>query len=110
MDTDILPVEAEVAEVVTEYTLDSLQGIVHAMVGIAEDAKSKPMERLRALNQIAELRGFKIDRSTKDIRRFSTEELKAAILDLVLPTLAPFGVKPSREGLLSDAAGDETPS
>ncbi len=103
----ILPAE-HVAEDVTDYGLDSLQGIVQAMVKIARDPKSKPTEVLRALNQIAELRGFKIDRSTKDIRRFSHEELRAAIRDLVLPTLAAFGVKASERELIGDTH-DATP-
>lgn len=97
----ILPAQ-HVAKDVTDYGLDSLQGIVHAMVVIARSQKSKPTEKLRALNQIAELRGFKVDRSTKDIRRFSHEELRAAIRDLVLPTLSGFGVKPSTEELIGD--------
>lgn len=107
--TNVLPAE-HVAEDVTDYSnLDTLQAVVQAMVEIAKDPKSKPTEKLRALNQIAELRGFKIDRSTKDIRRFSHDELHAAIRDLVLPTLAGFGVKPSKGALIGERA-DKTAS
>lgn len=99
----ILATEDEVAENVTEYNLDSVQGIVLELVSIAKDPKSKPTERMRALNQIAELRGYKVDRTIKNLRNLSYEELFGAIREIVLPTLAPFGLKGSQKDLLLDA-------
>lgn len=104
----ILPAEEEAAELVTEYTLDSVTGVVASLKKIAEDPKSKPMEVIRALREIAELRGYKIDRSIKNIRNFSHEELRQAIRDLVLPTLSPFGVEAAQRELVLDARNKAT--
>ncbi len=87
----------------TEFTLDSREGVIQALKDIAEHPKAKPMEKLRALGQIAEMKGFKIDRSHKDIRRLSHKELRELILDLVIPTLGAFGVKAANKTLLLDA-------
>lgn len=87
----------------SEFTLDSREGVIQALKDIAEHSKAKPMEKLRALGQIAEMKGFKIDRSYKDIRRLSHKELRELILDLVVPTLSAFGVKAAKKALLLDA-------
>lgn len=101
---EVRPIENEAVQIDTsEFTLDSREGVIQALKDIAEHPSSKPMERLRALAQIAELKGFRIDRSFKDIRRLSHKELRALIMDLIIPTLSTFGVKPSQKALVLDA-------
>ena len=99
----IAATEDEVAENVTEYNLDSVQGMILELMSIARDPKSKPTERMRALNQIAELRGYKVDRTTKNLRNLSFDELHGAIREIVVPMLAPFGLKGSQKDLILDA-------
>jgi len=110
MDHDtIQAVESTVAEVDTSaLTLDSRAGVVEAMKAIALDKKAKPMEKLRALDKIAELKGFKIDRQIKDLRYVPTKELNDLIANLVMPTLAVFGIEDGTPKLLHAADSKAT--
>lgn len=98
------PVEQPIAVIDTSsITLDSREGIIQGLKDIAICPKSKPMEKLRALDKIAELKGFKIDRQIKDLRFIPTKELNDLIRSLVLPTMAAFGVESGTPEMMIDA-------
>ncbi len=102
--------EEQIAVVETERNFESLKGIIAGLIEIAEDPKAKPMEKLRALDKIAELKGLKIDRQMKDLRFCSAEELNDIILNVVLPTLSTFGVESGSPKLLIDEAASSKAS
>ena len=81
--------------VVSQVELDNLntkERVIDAYVKIATTAK-KPGDRLRALDKIAEMRGFKIEiREVGDFRNMSPELLQKYIQNVLLPTLVPYDV------------------
>ena len=86
--------------------LDTKQRIIEAYVEIATTA-TKPADRIRALDKIAELRGFKIDRMVSDLKKCSPEELESIIEDLCIPMLGPFAVKGKRLPRVDDVPLDD---
>lgn len=77
---------------VREYDLSSLEGIIEALTEIALTS-DKPMERLRAIDKIAELKGFKVDRKLTDLTKLQPEQLVDLVESFVKPMLAPFKVR-----------------
>jgi len=109
METHVA-VEPQPAEVDTSnLTLDSRAGVIQGLKDIAMSPKSKPVEKMRALMHIAQLKGFMLDRQIKDLRYVPTAELYELIRNLVIPTLQPFGVESGTPGMLIDAKPNAKP-
>jgi len=87
-------------------TLDTRDRVIEAYVKIAVSAK-KPADQIRALDKIAELRGFKIDRMISDLKKCSPEELESLIEEIVIPSLAPYGVNGRRIEVVDDVPLDD---
>lgn len=87
-------------------TLDTRDRVIEAYVKIAVSAK-KPADQIRALDKIAELRGFKIDRMISDLKKCSPEELESLIEEIVIPSLAPYGVNGRRIQVVDDVPLDD---
>ena len=87
-------------------TLDTKQRVIEAYVEIALTA-TKPADRIRALDKIAELRGFKIDRMVSNLKTCSPEELENIIEDLCIPMLGPFEVRGKRLPRVDDVPLDD---
>ncbi len=87
-------------------TLDTRDRVIEAYVKIAVTAK-KPADQIRALDKIAELRGFKIDRMISDLKKCTPEELENLIEEIVIPSLAPYGVTGRRIEVVDDVPLDD---
>lgn len=94
------PVERDISGL----SLDSRQGVIQGFKDIAMGNETKPMEKMRALDKIAELKGFKLDKQIKDLRHVSDDELEELIQNLVLPMLHPYGVRDGSPELILDRA------
>ena len=87
-------------------SLDTRDRVIEAYVKIAMNAR-KPADQIRALDKIAELRGFKLDRAATDLKHCSPEELESLIEEIVIPSLAPYGVKGRRIEVKDDVPLDD---
>lgn len=84
---------------VEDNSLDTMERVISAYVEIAQTA-TKPADKIRALDKIAELRGFKVDHMITDVQNASPEDLEKLIEDMILPALQPYkvrGVKKERK-------------
>ena len=74
-----------------KHDLDSVEGIVEQLTVLYEDPASKPMERIRCLKELAELRGLVVFQGQKDLRKRSPEDLEELLDTFVLPVMRRFG-------------------
>ena len=86
-------------------SLDTKDRVIEAYVKIAMKAR-KPADQIRALDKIAELRGFKLDRAATDLKHCSPEELENIIEEMVIPMLSPYGVDGRRLEVKDDVPLD----
>jgi hypothetical protein len=89
-----------------DNTLDTRDRVIAAYVDIATKAR-KPADQIRALDKIAELRGFKVDRMITDLKSCSPEELESIIEELIIPALTPYDVKGLRRKVVDDVPLDD---
>jgi len=89
-----------------ENALDTRERVIAAYVDIAMKAR-KPADQIRALDKIAELRGFKVDRMITDLKSCSPEELESIIEELIIPALQPYSVKGLRRKVVDDVPLDD---
>jgi hypothetical protein len=89
-----------------DNALDTRERVISAYVDIAMKAR-KPADQIRALDKIAELRGFKVDRMITDLKKCSPEELESLIEDWILPALGPYNVKGRRREVVDDVPLDD---
>jgi hypothetical protein len=89
-----------------EDSLDTRDRVIEAYVKIAQNAR-KPSDQLRAIDKIAELRGFKIDRMVSDVTKLSPEDLERLIEELIIPSLMPYGVKGRKIKVVDDVPLDD---
>lgn len=87
-------------------SLDTKDRVIEAYVKIAMNAR-KPADQIRALDKIAELRGFKLDRAATDLVHCSPEELENIIEEMVIPMLSPYGLAGRRLEVKDDVPLDD---
>jgi hypothetical protein len=56
------------------------------------------MERIKALDGIAEYRGWKTLRDMSDLRNLSPSEIHASVIDVMIPALALYNIHIVYEG------------
>ena len=72
------------------------EGMVAALQDIFRDPDSKPIDQIRALDKIAELRGLKVLSDHRNLRRLPPEDLRGIVHDIVIPALEQYGVRKAK--------------
>lgn len=72
------------------HNIDSADGLVEELKRIIQDPKEKTQDRLRAIQQVSEIRGYANQADLKAIRRWPQEQIDSAMADVVAPAVKPF--------------------
>jgi len=66
------------------------EGLVDRLERVIEDTETKVGDKLRAIKQLSDMRGYTMDKTFKSLERMSPEDLEKRIKEIVIPAIKPY--------------------